>query len=199
MPGDYLGDVPGQAVEDGVGDEDSTEVVRGVVQRGAVGLSDQAGARQGIVQQCADTLAGDALRFGGDAALEQQPGRRHPDVFVVSRARTSGTAPPTSRIRQMIALSTSASSGLSTSNRSASRRRGRTLLPGHALRPNPLWPRRRRPASRPDRWRCGPDHVGSHAAEVVSARRNTRHSARWHEGYARGLSPVGDRLLRAQG
>lgn len=83
VPGDYLGDVRGQAVEDGVGDEDSTEVVRGVVQRGAVGLVDQAGAGQGIVQQCADTLAGDALRFGGDAALEQQRGWRHPDVFVV--------------------------------------------------------------------------------------------------------------------
>ena len=45
VPGDDLGDVRRQPVEDGVGDEHPPEVVRGEVQRSAGGGVGQAGVR----------------------------------------------------------------------------------------------------------------------------------------------------------
>ena len=57
------GDVDGQAAGDGLGDEDSPEVVRGVVQRLAVGAG-QAGAVEGLAEQFLDHLRADHVPGG---------------------------------------------------------------------------------------------------------------------------------------
>lgn len=79
---DDLGDVRRQPVEDGVGDEDSPEVVGRVVQWSAVVLVDQAGVGQGLVEEGGDEAAADHVVLGAEPALKQQRGGRQPDEFL---------------------------------------------------------------------------------------------------------------------
>jgi hypothetical protein len=81
MSGDELGDVRGHAVQDGVGDEQAAEVVRGEPRRLPGGVGDV-----GAVERAADPLAegggGDGAVLDAEPALEQQRHRRVPDPFV---------------------------------------------------------------------------------------------------------------------
>ena len=108
-----------EAVHDRVGEEHPAEVVRRAVQRGAGGIG-QAGAGQGGGEDLAHGGAGDRAVFGADAPLEQHRGRWQPDAFVVVVGGDEGTDRLVPRMRLMMALRTSASSGLMTSSRSAS-------------------------------------------------------------------------------
>jgi hypothetical protein len=81
MPGNDLGDVRGQAVEDGVCDEHATEIVRRVVQRLPVDRVDQAGVGQRTGQQRADAAERDRPVLRPDPALEQHGCRRQPQPF----------------------------------------------------------------------------------------------------------------------
>ena len=82
VPGDDLGDVRRQPVEDGVGEEHPAEVVRGVVQR-AAGRVGQPGAGERGGEDLADGGGGDRTVLGADAPLEQHRRGRQPDALVV--------------------------------------------------------------------------------------------------------------------
>ena len=71
VPGDDLGDVRGKPVHDRVGEEDPAEVVRGVMQRGAVGGVGQAGACQGAGEDLADGGGREGAVLGAEAPLEE--------------------------------------------------------------------------------------------------------------------------------
>jgi hypothetical protein len=79
-----LGDVWWHSVHDGVGDEDSSEVVGQEPQGLAVGAG-QAGQAQRGVEQVADTGSGDRAVLGAHPSLEQDRHRwvEHPLVVVV--------------------------------------------------------------------------------------------------------------------
>src|SRR6266516_3264443 len=68
VPGDYLGDVRWEPVEDRVGEEHPAEVVGGVVQWLAAGAG-QAGAGEGGGEQPADGGGGDGAVLASDPAL----------------------------------------------------------------------------------------------------------------------------------
>ena len=92
MPGDDLGDVRGEAVEDGVGDEDAPEVVRGVSQR-RPGSAGDAGAGDRGVEDPAHGPVVQCLVVVAEAALEQQRGWRQPPAFVVVVGGDQGDGP----------------------------------------------------------------------------------------------------------
>jgi len=69
VPGDHLGDVRRQPVEDRVGEEHPAEIVGGVVQWLAAGAG-QAGAGEGGGEQLADGGGGDRAVLGADPPLE---------------------------------------------------------------------------------------------------------------------------------
>ena len=85
MAGYHLGDMWGQAVHDGVGDEHPPEVVRRVMQRPAVGEVNQAGVHKSGGEQLADSAGRDRPVLRADTALEQQRRwpRPHPLMHVV--------------------------------------------------------------------------------------------------------------------
>jgi hypothetical protein len=87
MAGDDLGDVGRQAVQDGVGDEQPAEIVRGEPERAAGGRVGQAGAGQRGVQPVGDEVGGDQVVFRAGPALEQQRGRRKPDQLMLVTCR----------------------------------------------------------------------------------------------------------------
>ena len=117
VPGDDLGDVRGEAVEDGVGDEHAAEVVRGVAQWLPAGLVRPASG-DGGGEHAADGPGGSLVRAA--AALEQQRGRWQPAALVVVVGGDEGDAPAGARTRLMMAARTSARSGLISSSRSVS-------------------------------------------------------------------------------
>ena len=83
VPGDDLGDVGRQPVEDGVGDEEPSEVV-GVKRSGwpvAGSVSPVAAMASSSMERIAEALMGAVL--AADAALEQQRQWWQPDAFVV--------------------------------------------------------------------------------------------------------------------
>jgi hypothetical protein len=77
---DHLGDVRRQSVEDRVGDEQPTEVVRCVAEWGA-GDVRKAGVDEGLVEHGADGFIGERAVLAADAPLEQQRGRLLPCAF----------------------------------------------------------------------------------------------------------------------
>nr|WP_246250967.1 hypothetical protein [Actinomadura litoris] len=77
VTGEDLGDVRRQAAHDGVGDEQPTEVVWGVVQRSAGGGVGQAGVGEGLGQQAADGFVADPSVLGADPGA----GSEGPCVF----------------------------------------------------------------------------------------------------------------------
>ncbi|MCX5444400.1 MULTISPECIES: hypothetical protein [Streptomyces] len=79
MTTDHLGDMRRQAVHDGVGDEDPSEVMGREGESLAVSVR-QAGAGQGIDQQFPDRGRRERAVLGADVALEQQRHRRIPDL-----------------------------------------------------------------------------------------------------------------------
>ena len=81
VPDDQLGDVRRHPVEDGVGDEQSSEIVGGEQQWGST-RGGQAGSGEGVVEQCPHAAGGDWPVLDADFALEQQGHRRVPDAFV---------------------------------------------------------------------------------------------------------------------
>lgn len=89
---DHLGDVWRQPVEDGVGDEQPTEVVRCVAKRGAGGVG-QAGVDERLAEHCANGLIGERAVLAADFSLEQQRGRLLPRTFaaVVGANHGNGT------------------------------------------------------------------------------------------------------------
>jgi hypothetical protein len=82
VPGDDLGDVRGQAVEDGIGDEHPAEIVRRAVQRLAGGGVGQPGAGQRAGEDLPGAPVGDGPPGGAVAALEQQRRGRGPCALV---------------------------------------------------------------------------------------------------------------------
>ena len=80
VAGDDLGDVGRQAVQDGVGDEHPAEVMGCVMQRGAA-VVDQAGLRQGLVEEGGDQADADGMVFAASSTLEQQRRWWLPQVF----------------------------------------------------------------------------------------------------------------------
>src|SRR5215472_13698999 len=78
---DELGDVRWHAVEDGVGDEDSPEVMRAESQR-LPGVAGEPGLAQRDVQQVADRLGADRAVLQAEGALEQKRHRRVPDSLM---------------------------------------------------------------------------------------------------------------------
>jgi len=85
VPGDDLGDVRRQSVEDGVGDEHAPEVMRSEVQRGSGGGVGQTGMSEGLGEQVSDETTSERAMFGSGSPLEQQRRWRkpHPLVAVV--------------------------------------------------------------------------------------------------------------------
>ncbi|MFF1833412.1 hypothetical protein ACFVXE_04245 [Streptomyces sp. NPDC058231] len=71
MTADHLDNVRGKSVHDGVGDEDSSEVVRRKGQRFTVSVG-RPGGGQRIDQQFADRGRRESAALRADAALEQQ-------------------------------------------------------------------------------------------------------------------------------
>ena len=69
VPGDHLGDVRREPVEDGVGEEHPAEIVRGVVQWLAAGAG-QAGVGEGGGEQLADGVGGDRAVLRSHVPLE---------------------------------------------------------------------------------------------------------------------------------
>ena len=120
VTGDDLRDVRRQPVEHGVGDEDPAEVVGGEPQwlpGGRVGRPVRARAsssRSATNVPPREWFSVPTRRWNSSGAGGSQTSSW------LSRARTMGTVPSGRRMRQMMALSTSASSGLTTSSRSVS-------------------------------------------------------------------------------
>jgi hypothetical protein len=78
-----LRDVRWQAAHDGFGDEQSPEVVWGVVQRPTSRGVGQSGVDERLGQQSADGLVTDLTVFGAYLSLKQQRGRCQPPVLAV--------------------------------------------------------------------------------------------------------------------
>ena len=113
VAGDDLGDVRRKPVHDRVGDEDPSEVVGGVTQRMAVGGVGQPGARPAPRRACSRP-AGLADRAGA----RSEPAAGTAAAMAAARcaravvgAAPAALSPSRPRIRRMMALSTSASSG----------------------------------------------------------------------------------------
>ena len=81
VPDDQLGDVRRHPVENGVGDEQSPEIVGGEQQWGSARVG-EAGAGEGVVEQGPDTAGGNGPVLDADFPLQQQGHRRVPDSFV---------------------------------------------------------------------------------------------------------------------
>ena len=81
MAGDELGDMGRHAVQDRVGDEHPTEVMRRESEWLGVASGDP-GPLPGADEQMADRLRGDGTVLGTEAALEQQWHRGQPGAFV---------------------------------------------------------------------------------------------------------------------
>ena len=89
VTGDQLGDVRWHAMQDGVGDEQPAEVVRGEPE----GLARDAGEacpEDGQVEELPDGLSGDRPVFGAQVPLEEKRHGRIPQVFVVVPGNDQG-------------------------------------------------------------------------------------------------------------
>jgi hypothetical protein len=115
VAGDDLGDVRGQPGHDRVGDEDPAEVVRGALQRAAVGGGQPGGGERGV-EHLADGPCADPAVLGAVLALEQHWRGRQPGAFLRVVGRHQGHRAGAA----LAADSTSAMSGLITKSRSVS-------------------------------------------------------------------------------
>jgi hypothetical protein len=80
VPADDLGDMGRQAAHDGIGHEDSPEIVRGEHERVAGGVG-EAGRGERVDEQLADRAGSECPVLAADGPLEQQRHGRVPDPF----------------------------------------------------------------------------------------------------------------------
>jgi hypothetical protein len=98
VAGDDLGNVWWPAAHDGIGDEDSPEVVGRVMQGLPVGGVFQAGVDERGVGHGPQRAVADRSDLAEEPALEQHRGRRTPDAFIASQ---TGHRPKVTTLRAM--------------------------------------------------------------------------------------------------
>ena len=163
---------------------------RDVVARGVgTGVSGTESARQclaGVGQEAQQRVEAEAAFIGGCSLLllgvagdqrgvevQDQPGQnasRGPDcgyALALLGGLHPGDFPSLGTRRAQRSQCPLVGVGEQSPGESVPRRPNRTPLPGPAVRPGPRWPHRRRRASPPGRWRSGPDHARSRAAEAA--------------------------------